>query len=50
VRWNVFWRDPASGGEYDVQFNDLKKEYVFDVAVFDNVQVRHVHAPGALKR
>jgi hypothetical protein len=32
-----------------VQFNDLKKEYAFGVAVFDNAQVRHAYTPGVLK-
>jgi hypothetical protein len=32
-----------------VQFSDLKKEYVFGVAVFDNAQVRHAFTPGPLK-
>jgi len=49
VRTNVFSRKLATGSEYDVQFNDLKKEYTFGVAVFDNAQVRHAYTPGALK-
>jgi hypothetical protein len=49
VRTSVFWRKLATGSEYDVQFTDLKKEYAFGVAVFDNAQVRHAYTPGALK-
>lgn len=49
VRTSVFWLKLATGSEYDVQFDDLKKEYVFGVAVFDNAQVRHAYTPGVLK-
>ncbi len=49
VRTSVVWRKLATGSEYDVQFTDLKKEYAFGVAVFDNAQVRHAYAPGVLK-
>lgn len=49
VRTSVFWRKLATGGEYDVQFTDLKREYTFGVAVFDNAQVRHAYTPGVLK-
>jgi hypothetical protein len=49
VRTIVFWRKLATGSEYDVQFSDLKKEYAFGVAVFDNAQVRHAYTPGVLK-
>jgi len=42
-------RKLVTGSEYDVQFNDLKKEYAFGVAVFDNAQVRHAYNFGALK-
>jgi Ethylbenzene dehydrogenase len=45
----VFYRKLVTGSEYDVQFNDLKKEYAFGVAVFDNAQVRHAYTPGVLK-
>lgn len=34
-------RKLVTGSEYDVQFDDLAKEYGFGVAVFDNAQVRH---------
>jgi hypothetical protein len=49
VRTIVFWRKLVTGSEYDVQFSDLKKEYAFGVAVFDNAQVRHAYTPGVLK-
>jgi ethylbenzene dehydrogenase len=49
VRTSVFWRKLVTGSEYDVQFSDLKKEYTFGVAVFDNAQVRHAYSPGVLK-
>jgi hypothetical protein len=45
----VFWRKLVTNSEYDVQFSDLKKEYAFGVAVFDNAQVRHAYSPGVLK-
>jgi hypothetical protein len=49
VRTSVFWRKLVTGSEYDVQFSDLKKEYAFGVAVFDNAQVRHAYSRGVLK-
>ena len=49
TRTVVFWRKLVTGSEYDVQFNDLKKEYAFGVSVFDNAQVRHAYTPGVLK-
>ena len=49
VRTSVVWRKLVTGSEYDVQFDDLKKEYAFGVAVFDNAQVRHAYTPGVLK-
>ncbi len=42
-------RKLVTGSEYDVQFNDLKKDYTFGLAVFDNAQVRHAYNLGALK-
>ena len=45
----VFWRKLSTGSQFDVQFNDLKKEYSFGVSVFDNTQVRHAYTPGVLK-
>jgi Ethylbenzene dehydrogenase len=44
-----FARKLVTGSEFDVQFNDLKKQYAFGVAVFDNAQVRHAYTPGVLK-
>lgn len=44
-----FARKLVTGSEFDVQFGDLRKEYAFGVAVFDNAQVRHAFLPGALK-
>jgi hypothetical protein len=49
VRTSVFWRKLATRSEYDVQFNDLKKEYAFGVAVFGNAQVRHAYTSGVLR-
>jgi Ethylbenzene dehydrogenase len=49
VRTIVFTRKLVTESEYDVQFNDPKKEYAFGVAVFDNAQVRHAYVPGVLK-
>ena len=48
--WTLrFARKLVTGSEFDVQFNDMKKEYAFGVAVFDNAQVRHAYTPGVLK-
>ncbi len=49
VRTIEFARKLVTGSEFDVQFSDLKKEYAFGVAVFDNAQVRHAFSPGVLK-
>jgi len=49
LRTIVFSRKLVTGSEYDVQFGDLKKEYAFGVAVFDNAQVRHAYVPGVLR-
>ncbi|OHD24450.1 MAG: hypothetical protein A2Y38_22920, partial [Spirochaetes bacterium GWB1_59_5] len=40
-------RKLVTGSEFDVQFSDLKKEYPFGVALFDNAQVRHAFSTGA---
>jgi hypothetical protein len=45
----VFWRKLVTGSEFDVHFDDLKKQYAFGVSVFDNAQVRHAFTPGVLK-
>jgi hypothetical protein len=42
-------RKLVTGSEFDVQFSDLKKEYAFGVAIFDNAQVRHAFQTGVLK-
>ena len=48
--WTLrFARKLVTGSDFDVQFNDPKKEYAFGVAVFDNAQVRHAYTPGVLK-
>jgi hypothetical protein len=49
VRTVEFSRKLVTGSEFDVQFNDLKKEYAFGVAVFDNAQVRHAFSTGVFK-
>ena len=49
VRTVEISRKLVTGSEFDVQFNDLKKQYAFGVAVFDNAQVRHAYSPGVLK-
>ena len=49
MRTSVFWRKLATGSEYDVQFDDLKKEYALGVAVFDNAQAWHAYTPGVLR-
>jgi hypothetical protein len=45
----VIARKLVTKSEYDVQFDDLKKQYAFGVAVFDNAQVRHAYTTGVLK-
>ncbi len=43
--WTLeFSRKLKTGGQYDVQFDDLSKSYAFGVAVFDDAQVRHAFA------
>ena len=42
-------RKLKTGSQYDVQFDDLNKEYAFGVAVFDNAQVRHAFATAVTK-
>lgn len=49
VRTIEIARKLVTGSEFDVQFSDLKKDYAFGVAVFDNAQVRHAYLPGVLK-
>jgi ethylbenzene dehydrogenase len=45
----VMSRKLVTKSEYDVQFDDLKKQYAFGVAVFDNAQVRHAYGTSVLK-
>jgi Ethylbenzene dehydrogenase len=45
----VIARKLVTNSEFDVQFNDMKKEYAFGVAIFDNAQVRHAYNGGVLK-
>ena len=45
----VMSRKLVTRSEYDVQFDDLKKQYAFGVAVFDNAQVRHAYSTSVLK-
>jgi Ethylbenzene dehydrogenase len=46
--WTLEWsRKLVTGSQYDVQFDDLKRQYAFGVAVFANAQVRHAFHPGA---
>jgi len=49
VRTVEFSRKLVTGSEFDVQFSDLKKEYAFGVAIFDNAQVRHAYSTGVFK-
>ncbi len=49
VRTVEISRKLVTGGEFDVQFKDLKKDYAFGVAVFDNAQVRHAFSTGVFK-
>lgn len=47
--WTLeFARALETGGETDVEFNDLDKTYYFGLAIFDNAQVRHAVSGGAL--
>ncbi len=38
-----------TGSQYDVQFTDMKKEYSFGTAIFDNAQTRHSFETGVSK-
>jgi len=49
ARTVVISRKLVTGSEFDIQFSDLKKQYAFGVAVFDNAQVRHAFSPGVYK-
>jgi len=48
--WTVeIARKRVTNSEFDVQFNDPRKQYAFGVAIFDNAQVRHAYSIGVLK-
>jgi hypothetical protein len=55
VKWaNGKWtaemaRKLVTGSKYDVQFDDMGKEFNFGVAFFDNAQVRHAYQEKPLK-
>lgn len=49
-KWMLeYGRKLDTGSQYDVQFSDMKKEYSFGTAVFDNAQVRHSFETGVSK-
>lgn len=54
ARWeNGVWtleisRKLVTGSKFDIQFDDMKKQYAFGVAVFDNAAVRHAFSPTVL--
>jgi hypothetical protein len=48
--WTVeMARKRVTKSEFDVQFEDPKKQHAFGLAVFDNAQVRHAYSTGVLK-
>lgn len=49
-KWTLeYGRKLATGSQYDVQFSDMKKEYSFGTAIFDNAQTRHAYETGVSK-
>lgn len=49
-KWTLeYGRKLATGSQYDVQFSDMKKEYAFGTAIFDNAQTRHAYETGVSK-
>ncbi len=49
-KWTMeYGRKLTTGSQYDVQFSDMKKEYSFGTAIFDNAQVRHSFETGVSK-
>jgi hypothetical protein len=42
-------RKLVTGDANDVQFDDLAREYVFGVAVFDNAQIEHSYSLTPLR-
>lgn len=48
--WTIeFSRKLVTGSEFDVQFDDMKKQYDFGVGIFDNAAVRHAYSAGVFK-
>jgi hypothetical protein len=48
--WTLeYGRKLNTGSQYDVQFTDMKKEYSFGTAIFDNAQTRHSYETGVSK-
>ncbi len=48
--WTMeYGRKLNTGSQYDVQFIDLKKQYSFGTAIFDNAQTRHSYETGVSK-
>jgi len=48
--WTLeYGRKLVTGSQFDIQFSDLKNEYLFGTAVFDNAQTRHSYGNGAIK-
>ena len=48
--WTIEWsRKLQTGSKTDVQFDDMKKEYYFGVAVFENAQIGHAVQYGVTK-
>jgi plastocyanin len=48
--WTLeYGRKLITGSQFDVQFSDMKKEYLFGTAVFDNAQTRHSYESGVSK-
>ena len=48
--WTLeYGRKLITESQYDVQFSDITKEYLFGTAVFDNAQTRHSYDNGANK-
>ncbi len=49
-KWTLeYGRKLVTGSNYDVQFSDMKKEYSFGTAIFDNAQTRHSYETGVSK-
>jgi hypothetical protein len=49
-KWTLeYGRKLTTGSQYDVQFSDLTKEYLFGTAIFDNSQTRHSYESGVSK-